>query len=117
MLGRTFENAALGRTGSAERTDISGHPVADNLGSDQAGSGRGVGEREGEPNGMTLGGDEGVLLGFGDGLFVLGDFWRTVPLVKEGEGLLAGMACLLPEGSFAPWFLPLADVVSRSLKS
>jgi len=49
-------------TGSVESTDTSGHPVEDSLGaskelnSDQAGSARPVGERE------------------GDGLFVLGDF-------------------------------------------
>jgi hypothetical protein len=73
MLGIT-----LGGIGSAGSTDTSGHPVADSLGvskeprSDQAGSGR-VGEREGE-HGTTLGGDEAILLGLGDGLFVLGDF-------------------------------------------
>jgi hypothetical protein len=67
MLG-----SALGGTWSAESTDTSGHPVADSLGvskelrSDQAGSGRAVGEREGE-HGTTL-------PGLGDGLFVLGDF-------------------------------------------
>lgn len=125
-LGRTVAKAGFGGIGSAGMIEISGHPVAGNLGaskelrSDQAGSARGAGEREGEVHAAIFIGDDEAFPRFGEGLFGPGDFGRAVPLVEDGDGLLAGRALWPPAGRLgivAFVLPPFPNGMSRSRNS